>query len=67
MSYGRHFKETILEPKSDRGEPSCKKCRRLLTDTSPTCSLGRELKPCEEFSDASKQRDYFANFQTGRF
>lgn len=66
MSYGRHFKEAVVV-KEERH--SCKKCRHCVSTKSGrsiVCDKGYVLEPCEEFSDASRQRDYFSNYNMGR-
>ncbi len=52
----------------DRSAPSCAKCRHLVPSDTPgteyACAKGHPFNPleCGQFSDASRQRDYFANF-----
>lgn len=71
QSYGQALRKPDVHPLEVKTEASCARCRNLRTaggETSCAASMPLDAASCSRFSDAGRQRDYFANFDySGRF
>jgi hypothetical protein len=66
-AYGRQKIRNYAQERDLASQPSCAKCRRLRTgDDGAFCgsdpARALDAAECGEYSDCSRQRDYFPHF-----